>query len=61
MEIFLSGFPSFLKMNFSSNYKTPDNEITEEKLEEFMHEIKEMLKDLYNPETSFIEPTDLKY
>ncbi len=51
----------FLKMNFSSNYKTPDNEITEEKLEEFMHEIKEMLKDLYNPETSFIEPTDLKY
>lgn len=51
----------FLKMNFSSNYKTPDNEITEEKLEEFMHEIKEILKDLYNPETSFIEPTDLKY
>ncbi|RBW59352.1 PD-(D/E)XK nuclease family protein [Tenacibaculum sp. E3R01] len=51
----------FLKMNFSSNYKTPDNEITEEKLEEFMHEIKEILKDLYHPETSFIEPTDLKY
>ncbi|SEE04825.1 PD-(D/E)XK nuclease superfamily protein [Tenacibaculum sp. MAR_2010_89] len=51
----------FLKMNFSSNYKTPDNEITEGKLEEFMHEIKEILKDLYNPETSFIEPTDLKY
>ncbi|WP_435261098.1 PD-(D/E)XK nuclease family protein [Tenacibaculum sp. nBUS_03] len=51
----------FLKMNFSANYKNPDNQITEEKLEAFMDEIKEMLKDLYNPETSFIEPTDLKY
>ncbi|CAL2090398.1 PD-(D/E)XK nuclease superfamily protein [Tenacibaculum sp. 190524A02b] len=51
----------FLKMNFSSNYRNPDNTISEERLEEFMTEIKEVLKELYNPEVSFVEPTDLKY
>ncbi|WP_237277303.1 PD-(D/E)XK nuclease family protein [Tenacibaculum ovolyticum] len=51
----------FLKMNFSSNYRTPDNEVTEEKLTEFMDEIKEFLKELYNPEIDFIEPADLPY
>lgn len=51
----------FLKMNFSSNYRTPDNEVTEEKLNEFMDEIKEFLKELYNLEISFIEPADLPY
>lgn len=51
----------FLKMNFSSNYRTPDNKVTEEKLEEFMTEIKEFLKELYNTEVDFIEPADLPY
>ncbi len=51
----------FLKMNFSSNYRNPDNQITKEKLEEFIDEIKEVLKELYNPEISFIEPADLPY
>ncbi|WBX71115.1 PD-(D/E)XK nuclease family protein [Tenacibaculum retecalamus] len=51
----------FLKMNFSSNYRTPDNEVTEEKLEEFMNEITAFLKELYNPEVGFIEPADLPY
>ncbi|MCT4700112.1 PD-(D/E)XK nuclease family protein [Tenacibaculum haliotis] len=51
----------FLKMNFSSNYRTPDNEVTEEKLEEFMTEITAFLKELYNPEVGFIEPADLPY
>ncbi|PKH49756.1 hypothetical protein CXF68_03170 [Tenacibaculum sp. Bg11-29] len=51
----------FLKMNFSSNYRTPDNEVTEEKLTEFMDEIKEFLKELYNPEIDFIEPANLPY
>ena len=51
----------FLKMNFSSNYRAPNNEITEEKLEEFMNEIKEFLKELYDPEIDFIEPADLPY
>ncbi len=51
----------FLKMNFSSNYRTPDNEITEERLEDFMAEIKEFIKEMYNPEVDFIEPADLPY
>ncbi len=51
----------FLKMNFSSNYRTPENEVTEDKLEEFMDEIKEFLKELYNPKVDFIEPADLPY
>ncbi|CAM1350476.1 PD-(D/E)XK nuclease family protein [Tenacibaculum insulae] len=51
----------FLKMNFSSNYRTPDNDINEERLEEFMSEIKLFLKELYNPDLNFIEPADLPY
>ena len=51
----------FLKMNFSSNYRTPDNDINEERLEEFMSEIKLFLKELYNPDINFIEPADLPY
>ena len=48
-------------MNFSSNYRKPDNAITEERLEEFMTEIKAILTELYNPELSFVEATDLPY
>ena len=51
----------FLKMNFSSNYRTPDNQVTQEKLEEFMTEIKEVLKEMYSKDVSFIEPADLPY
>lgn len=51
----------FLKMNFSSNYRTPDNQITEEKLADFMDEIKTFLIEIYNPEADFIEPADLPY
>ena len=51
----------FLSINFSSNYRTPDFTITEEKLEEFLVEIKEYIKEIYNPAIGFIEPPDLKY
>ncbi len=51
----------FLKMNFSSNYRAPDNQVTQEKLDEFMNEIKEILKELYSAEVGFVEPADLPY
>ncbi|CAA0153793.1 conserved hypothetical protein [Tenacibaculum maritimum] len=51
----------FLKMNFSSNYRTPDNAITLERLEEFMGEVKNVLEDIYNPDTSFLEPKELPF
>ena len=51
----------FLPVNFSSNYRKPDVEITEEKLEEFMNEIKTYIKEIYTLDVDFIEPADLKY
>jgi len=51
----------FLSINFSSNYRSPDYTITQEKLEEFLVEIKEYIKEIYNKEIGFIEPPDLKY
>ncbi|CAM1345848.1 PD-(D/E)XK nuclease family protein [Tenacibaculum crassostreae] len=51
----------FLQMNFSSNYRAPDNAITQEKIEEFLEEIRTFIKEIYNPEIAFIEPTDLPY
>ena len=51
----------FLAINFSSNYRNPETTITQEKLEEFLVEIKKYIKEIYNPEVHFIEPADLKY
>ena len=51
----------FLAINFSSNYRNPDTIITEEKLEEFIAELKVYIKEIYNSEVPFIEPADLKY
>ena len=51
----------FLAINFSSNYRNPDHIITEEKLEEFIKELKVYIKEIYNTEIGFIEPADLKY
>nr|WP_243456862.1 PD-(D/E)XK nuclease family protein [Polaribacter batillariae] len=51
----------FLSINFSSNYRQPDTLITQEKLNEFLEEIKQYIKEIYNPEIAFIEPADLKY
>ncbi|WP_235318259.1 PD-(D/E)XK nuclease family protein [Polaribacter sp. Hel1_85] len=51
----------FLSVNFSSNYRKPDLEITEERLEEFIAEIKTYIKEIYTLNVDFIEPADLKY
>ncbi|UAM97401.1 PD-(D/E)XK nuclease family protein [Polaribacter litorisediminis] len=51
----------FLAINFSSNYRKPDTAITQEKLEEFMTELKGYIQEIYNSEIAFIEPADLKY
>ena len=51
----------FLSINFSSNYRKPDVEITQEKLDEFIEEIKIYIKEIYSLEVDFIEPADLKY
>ena len=51
----------FLAINFSSNYRKPETTITEEKLDEFMEELKVYIKEIYDPEVGFIEPADLRY
>ncbi|MFK8058927.1 MAG: PD-(D/E)XK nuclease family protein [Polaribacter sp.] len=51
----------FLPINFSSNYRKSDVEITKEKLEDFIDEIKTYIQEIYSLETDFIEPADLKY
>jgi hypothetical protein len=50
-----------LKANFSSKSRSPDHTVTEEKLEEFMEQIKYLLQEIYNPEVSFKEPKTLSY
>ncbi|MCI2229878.1 PD-(D/E)XK nuclease family protein [Polaribacter sp. MSW13] len=51
----------FLSIDFAQPRKTADTNITKEKLEEFLDEIKIYIKEIYNLENDFIEPADLKY
>ena len=51
----------FLPVNFSSNYRKLDLEITSERLEDFINEIKTYITEIYDLEADFIEPADLKY
>ena len=50
----------FLSTNFSAS-RTKDSLITEAKLAEFIEEIKSFLIEMYDLETPFIEPPNLKY
>lgn len=51
----------FLQLNFSTNYKNPDYEITPERLTDFMEEVKNLITEMYATDVSFVEPVDLPY
>ena len=51
----------FLPIDFALPRKKPETNITLEKLEEFITELKTYIKEIYNPEIDFIEPADLRY
>ena len=51
----------FLPIDFALPRKKPETNITVEKLEEFITELKIYIKEIYNPEIDFIEPADLRY
>ena len=51
----------FLPIDFALPRKKPETNITAEKLEEFITELKIYIKEIYNPEIDFIEPADLRY
>ena len=51
----------FLPIDFALPRKKPETNITQEKLDEFIEELKIYIKEIYNPEIDFIEPADLRY
>ena len=51
----------FLPIDFALPRKKPETNITEEKLDQFITELKIYIKEIYNPEIDFIEPADLRY
>ena len=50
-----------LNVNFSTNYRKPDYQITQERLDDFIEQIKSLLQDIYNPELTFKEPLEIPY
>jgi ATP-dependent helicase/nuclease subunit B len=50
----------FLRMNFSKN-RTPDNIVTEERLYDFMSEIKNLILEILNPDIPFIQNKNLPF
>ena len=51
----------FLATDFAQPRKTAETNITPEKLDKFIEEIKKYIKEMYNPVIDFIEPADLRY
>ncbi|TYP99685.1 PD-(D/E)XK nuclease superfamily protein [Tenacibaculum adriaticum] len=51
----------FLQLNFSEKRGGQDNEVTEERIQEFMQEVKVLVQEIFNPAIGFIEPADLPY
>ncbi len=51
----------FLKMNFSENPKGKDYEVTSERIDEFLEEFKELVKEVLNPDIPFIENKNLPF
>ncbi|MEN8836185.1 MAG: PD-(D/E)XK nuclease family protein, partial [Polaribacter sp.] len=51
----------FLSINFSSNYRNPETNITQEKLEEFIVQLEKYILEIFNVTVPFIAPADLKY
>ena len=51
----------FLKLNFSDNVRGKDFEITPERIDEFMNEVKEIIQEIFDVEQSFKEPLVLPF
>ena len=51
----------FLKMNFSEKYKATDYQISKERINDFMIEIKRIIVEILDPKIPFIENKDLPF
>ena len=50
-----------MKINFSSKIKNPDQQISQERLQEFMLQIEKLLQEIYHPKIPFKEPASLPF
>ncbi|WP_456378703.1 PD-(D/E)XK nuclease family protein [Lutibacter sp.] len=51
----------FLKMNFSENPRGKDYNVSEERIQDFILEIKNLIREILNPQTPFIENKNLPF
>ena len=51
----------FIKMNFSDKFRGTDYEVTEERIQDFMLEIKNLISEILNPEIPFVENKNLPF
>ena len=51
----------FMKLNFSEKFRGEDFNVTPERVYAFIEEIKILIKEIYNPEVDFIEPSELPF
>ncbi|WP_408038609.1 PD-(D/E)XK nuclease family protein [Tenacibaculum amylolyticum] len=51
----------FMKLNFSEKYRGKDHDVTPERITEFIDQIKILVKEIYNPEVAFVEPSELPF
>lgn len=51
----------FLQIDFAEQRKSPENLISEEKLNDFLAVLKMYIKEMYNLDNAFLEPADLRY
>jgi len=51
----------FIKMNFSDKYRVTDYEVTEERIQDFMVQIKNLISEILDPTIPFIENKNLPF
>lgn len=51
----------FMKLNFSEKFRGKDFEVTPNRIEEFIEEVKILVKEIYNPEITIKEPLELPF
>ncbi|SNR17582.1 PD-(D/E)XK nuclease family protein [Tenacibaculum jejuense] len=51
----------FMKLNFSEKYRGQDNIVSLDRIDSFIDQVKKLIQEIYNPEISFLEPSELPF